>query len=607
MSGREAFNRHVDLFFGVTMIVCLIIVIRITVLQLTDLYRERSEKTKQHHLEEKWILPLRGEIIDRNGVLLATSLSFQTVLMDPFKMRTLPKERRLKVFETITKILGISLRELQQIGMLRLAMFPVKRAVGVNTIKKMKKIIRNGFLPGIEIIDEQVREYPWGDSTKAMLGVVRGSSDIVTDFIKKNRDMSNQNIKRLFPWYSYAAIGGATPQRGIGGVEQVFDTWLAGTPERYIIPLDRSMQSTDRMFEKLENGEQPFSIGLTIDVELQRFMAQLIKNKLLEKRAKLAMAVVMEAFSGEILAAYSASVNSGQLMADDSQIFTSSFEAGSVAKPMMMVYAFKLGVISEKDRFNCNSPTKIGDKVYKDEHRYPHNLTPKEILVFSSDVGMTKIVKRMILKKGDQFPTDAINFLKGCGVGENISMKHPAIPKSTLPSSDRWSAITPSQISIGYEFKVSPFHLVSLYAAFANGGRRVKPILVKKIFGTDGKAVKTHFQKAPLRECFPERYANLIHDYLRAVVSTKGGTGRRAAITGVDIAGKTGTARRLVNGKYSRKSHNSTFIGILPVRNNFTMVIGVFLQDIKRGSDYGGTACAPIFKEIAQYIIDSEP
>jgi len=212
----------------------------------------------------------------------------------------------------------------------------------------------------------------------------------------------------------------------------------------------------------------------------------------------------------------------------------------------------------------------------------------------------------MILKKGDQFPIDAINFLKGCGIGENISIKHPAIPKSTLPSSDRWSKITPSQISIGYEFKVSPFHLVSLYAAFANGGRRVKPILVKKIFRADGKAVKTYFQKEPLQECFPERYANLIHDYLRAVVSMKGGTGRRAAITGVNIAGKTGTARRLVNGKYSRKSHNSTFIGILPVRNNFTMVIGVFLQDIKRGSDYGGTACAPIFKEIAKYIIDSE-
>lgn len=605
LSGRETFNRHVDWFFRMTLFIFLIIVMRATILQLTDIYEDRPEKTKQRHLKEKWIRPLRGEIVDRNSVMLATSLSFKTVLMDPFKVRSVPLEGRLREFGTIENILGVSGHTLRELSESRVAMVPVKRAVGIRAINKINEFIRKGRLPGIEIIDEQVREYPWGVSTRAMIGTVRGSHDLLIHF-KKNKAMSHSVIRRRFPWYPYAAIGGATPQRGVGGVEQVFDRWLAGIPGRYLIHLNRDMNPTDRFSENLDNGKAPFSIGLTIDVKLQRFVSQLIQEKLLQKEAGLAMALVMEAHKGEILAAYSVSSKNGQLVANDSRIFTSSFEAGSVAKPVMMLYALKQGVISPKDRFDCNVPTRIGDKVYRDEHRYTRDLSPKEILAFSSDSGMVQIVKRMIAHSGDRFPVDTVNFLKGCGIGENMPINHPAIPKSALPSPDRWSLITPSQIAIGYEFNVSPFHLVSLYSAFANGGKRVKPILVKKIFESNGKTVKEFRQKEPLRQCFPRSYANLIHDYLRAVVSTKGGTGRRAAIQGVDIAGKTGTARRLVNGKYSRKSHNSTFIGILSTANNRTMVIGVFFQGIRKGSDYGGTACAPVFKEIAQYILKKQ-
>ena len=185
-----------------------------------------------------------------------------------------------------------------------------------------------------------------------------------------------------------------------------------------------------------------------------------------------------------------------------------------------------------------------------------------------------------------------------------MAIDHTAIPRSTLPAPDQWTSITPSQLSIGYEFEASPFHLVSLYAAFANGGSRPEPILVKRIIDKNGKSIRAFSQKRPLETSLPPRYASLIYEYLKSVVSMAEGTGRKAAIDGRDIAGKTGTARRLVNGRYSRKSHNSTFIGILPVQENLIVTIGVFFQDIKRGSDYGGAACAPVFREIAEYIIE---
>jgi len=293
------------------------------------------------------------------------------------------------------------------------------------------------------------------------------------------------------------------------------------------------------------------------------------------------------------------------VVSDDNQVFTSSFEPGSVAKPLMMLHAFELGLVSEDDRFDCNLPTRVGNKTYRDEHRYTRHLSPKEILAVSSDSGMIQIVRRMISNKGGRLAADTLSFLRRCGLGESMSISHTAISRSTLPSPEKWTAITPSQLAIGYEFEASPFHLVSAYAGFANGGKLVRPMLVRKVLDKDGLPVREFSQERPLKPCFSPRYATLIHGYLKAVVSMKGGTGQRAAIEGLDIAGKTGTSRRLVRGKYSRKSHNATFVGILPVEENLTLVIGVFFQDVKKGSDYAGVVCAPVFREIAEYLIEN--
>lgn len=593
-----------DSCFCLAVGVSLIILLKAGILQLTDIYKTKSENTKQNLLREELFLPVRGEIFDRNGVLLATSLTFQTVAMDPFRVTSLSEQRRHKEFETLEKALGLSVSTLKKLSKLKLALIPVKRAVSAKTVSKINGYLRSGRLPGIELVTEQVREYPWGDYTKAVLGVVRGSSDILWHFKKANANISHRQLKKRFPWYRHSSISGATPQRGIGGVEQIFDSWLAGTPDRYVCHLDRHLNPMEGFTEKIENGKASCSIVLSIDVQLQRLIAQLIRDMLVEKEAGLGMAVAMEAFSGEIFAAYSASYDGRKMIADDSQVFTSSFEPGSVAKPLMMLYAFSLGVVDENDRFNCNLPVRIGNKVYMDEHKYTHDLSPREVLAVSSDSGMAQIVRRIILDRGHLLPTDTVGFLSRCGIGERMPIDHTAIPRSALPSPDQWTLITPSQLSIGYEFEVSPFHLVSLYAAFANGGGRPKPILVKRIVDKNGDSVKAFSQQRPIEASLPPPYASLIYDYLKSVVSTAEGTGRKAAIDGRDIAGKTGTARRLVNGRYSRKSHNSTFIGILPVQENSIVTIGVFFQDINKGSHYGGAACAPVFREIAKYIIE---
>jgi cell division protein FtsI/penicillin-binding protein 2 len=559
---------------------------------------------KSDHLREEWGIPVRGRIVDRNHVLLGTSLPLQTVAMDPYKVRSLSEIRRQKMFETLEGILGVSFVTLEKLSNRRIAAVPVKRGVDTDTESIIREYVTKGVLPGIQTISEQIRKYPWEDDTGAILGVVRGSRDILLNFLKANSSLPSREIRKKFPWYPYASISGATPQRGVGGIEQALDPWLSGSVDRYLCHLDRDQNPMQIFKERIERGRAPCSVVLTLDIHLQRFVSRLIRNKVKEKEAMLGMAVAIKAHSGEILAAYSASFDTGRLFTNDSRVFTSSFEAGSVAKPLMMLYAFTLGVIDENDLFNCNQPVRIGDKTYVDEQEYTHDLSPKDILTVSSDSGMAQIVKRIIQDRGSRLAVDTVNFFRECGLGKNISMTHTAICRSTLPSPARWSSITPVQIATGYEFKVSPFHLVSLYCGFANAGKIPAPVLVKSVVDESGKSVRGFQQDQPLNPRFPPNFASMIYDYLKSVVSAKGGTGRKAAIDGVEIAGKTGTARRLVNGKYSRRSHNSTFMGILPIEENSPLVIGVFFQDIKKGNDYGGAACAPVFREICEYIIE---
>lgn len=603
LSARERFNRHVDRCFQIIVVVCLVIVLKVGLLQLTNRFRESPDKLKAIHLREEWAIPPRGRIVDRHGVLLATSLPYQTVVMDPHQVRSLSEERKQRGFALLEKELGVSPITLARISRRRMALVPVERGVDVSTELRIQKLIKMGGLPGIRIVTEQVRAYPWADYTRSILGTVRGSNDLFRSFMKANVAAENRQIKAEFPWYRYASINGATPQRGIGGIEQALDPWLAGTPDRYLVHLDKHLYPIENTTETVEKGTAPGSVVLTIDSHLQRFVARLVQATVTESMAGLGMVVVMETHGGRILAAYSTSYDDGRLSANDSRIFTSSFECGSAAKPLMMLYAFSLGVIDEDDRFDCNVSTRIGDQIYRDSRSYSHDLSPREILTVSSDSGMAQIVKRIILKKGSRLAIDMIRFFNRSGIGRSISLQHTAIARSTLPSPDSWSAITPSQIAIGYEFKASPFHLASVYSGFANGGRVPRPSLVENIIDGKGRIAMGLHQEEPLAVGFPPRHASLILDYLKSVVSEKEGTGRKAAVDGFQIAGKTGTARRLVNGKYSRRSHNSTFVGILPLTESPSVVIGVFFQDIKKGSDYGGDACAPLFREIAEHII----
>lgn len=608
-SHRQIFNRHIDQCFLALLFVVVVILFRVGMLQFISVHQDKCKKLKQNHLREIWNIPVRGQIYDRNGIPLATSVKIQTAAMDPFALRTLSEKRRTQVFKKLEDILGISAGDLQELSIRKSALIPIKRGISPENTAIILKEAKKGFMPGIELVYEQIRFYPWNIYTKAILGCVRGGKGLLDNFIfdnclKGNTHFPIKKIREVFPWYRYSEISGATPQRGIGGVEELFDGWLSGAEERCVCHLDLNVKLRRGFSRIIKEGRGPCFLTLTLDIDLQRFIADLIRRKVMEKEALLGMAVVMDAFEGEILAGYSVSQENSKLIEDDWHLFTARFEPGSLLKPLIMYCAFEDNCITQNDRFDCNSPFKIAGQSYSDEHRYEAHLSPREIIAFSSGSGMAQVVSKIMGRERDNFPAHFYGFLRKWGIGENIRLQHTAVSKSYLPHVANWSQITPYQMAIGYELQVSPFHLLSLYAAFVNGGKRVIPLLVKRIVDKKGIIKKEFDQENHVRKCSVKNEEDPIYDYLKAVVSMPNGTGKRAAIKGLEIAGKTGTARRWMNGKYSKKSHNSSFIGILPYKDTF-LVIGVFFQDIKKGSDYGGLACAPVFRQIGEHIMEA--
>ena len=185
-SHRQIFNRHINQCFFALLFVFIIILFRVGMLQSTDVYQNQYKNLKQNHLREIWNIPVRGEIYDRNGTPLATSVKVQTVAMDPFAVRTISEKRKIQVFKKLQDILGISVGDLQELSARKSTLIPIKRGISQESAAIILKDGKKGFIPGIELVSEQIRFYPWNIYTKAILGCVRGSKDLLDNYIFDN-------------------------------------------------------------------------------------------------------------------------------------------------------------------------------------------------------------------------------------------------------------------------------------------------------------------------------------------------------------------------------------------------------------------------------------
>jgi cell division protein FtsI (penicillin-binding protein 3) len=273
---------------------------------------------------------------------------------------------------------------------------------------------------------------------------------------------------------------------------------------------------------------------------------------------------------------------------------TDTYEPGSTFKTITMSALLDQKLCRDDEIINIgNGKYKFNNVIINDSHIGNSNLTVRGIIEQSSNVGMSKLVRRI----DDQL---YYKYIRGFGFGNYSSLDLPGEAQGSLKNPTGWSPITKTFLSFGYELSVTPIQLISAYAAVINGGILYQPQIIKRIIDSKGVVLNENVPKQ-IRSVITKETSDRMREYLRGVVDK--GTGKAAKLDFIPVGGKTGTSQKLVDGKYSKSQYNSSFLGFFPVENPQILCL-ILVNSPERGK-YGGAVAAPIFKEVAEKIVQS--
>jgi cell division protein FtsI (penicillin-binding protein 3) len=521
-------------------------------LQVRESDRLRAMAEEQY-LREIELPPRRGRILDRNGAELASTADVDSVYCNP---RRLPDPR--DAARKLARALGLDARELDKKLAQRRFFAWVKRKVTPDEVAAVKAL----GLPGVAFTREPRRFYP----NRTLAATVMGLS--------------------------------GSDGRGLDGVELAFDGELRGSGSS--VQAMRDALGRDLAVEGTPDA--PTGVGndvvLTIDRYLTFITERAIADAAARHHAKAVIAVVMDPRTGEILAMASVpSYNPNDPAAAGesgarNRAVTDAFEPGSTMKTFTIAAALDAGVVRPDDRFDCmNGRMMIGRYSIHDSH--PHGvLTVAEVLKVSSNIGVTKIARRL---GREPFAAALARF----GFGRPTGVGLPGERAGVIRPVDKWGDIGFANVSFGQGITVTPLQMVAGAAAIGAAGVYHQPRVVSRVVQPDG-TVETPAAEQPERRVMSQAAARTMLDIMRGVTEP-GGTARQAAIEGYPVAGKTGTAQKVSNGHYDPTKWVSSFVGVVPANDPRLAVI--VIVDEPQGGHLGGAVAAPVFKEIAEQAL----
>jgi cell division protein FtsI/penicillin-binding protein 2 len=435
------------------------------------------------------------------------------------------------------------------------------------------------------------------DKDKYFVWIVR---KVPEDIYRQIRDLKLTGIsfikesKRFYPNQSLAAhlVGFAgMDNNGLDGLERDYDKYLKGQPGAAIIL--RDARQRELMFDKgYVEAKDGSSVVLTIDETIQ-FIAERALDKMYKKyNAKGASIIVMNPKTGEILAfanrpTYNleeASKSTPESRTDRAIVFT--YEPGSVFKIVTASGALQEGVIKEGDMINCeHGAYRVANHILHD-HEPLGTISFKQVIEQSSNIGTVKAAQRLGAQGVYSY---AHRFRFGMKTGIDL----PGEAKGMLKSVRQWSKTSIGAVPIGQEVTVTPIQLICAISAIANDGIYMRPFVVKYVKDSQGQIIFQHMPQI-LDKVISKVTSKRMKVILHGVVEE--GTGTKAKIPGVTVAGKTGTAQKVVGGIYSHAKFYATFVGFAPVENPQLACVVVF--DEPHPAYYGGTVSAPVFAEV---------
>jgi cell division protein FtsI (penicillin-binding protein 3) len=493
----------------------------------------------------------RGPIVDRTGVPLAITLEARDVYADP-RYVTDPVGEAAK----IARVLDLRPRDVERRLRTPDSTFVyLGRHIDVDVADRLEALA----LPGIGFLEVPKRYYPAGPLAPQVLGFV------------------------------------GVDATGLAGLEFEYEEILAGTPGRRTVELSADGLPIASGMEIVEPATPGRELVTTLDREVQYLAQEALRRAVKENHAKGGTIVVMDARTGDVFAMASYpwfdpnDFEDAKRDAVRNRAVTDMFEPGSVNKVVTAAAALESGVIGTHDVFRVPWWMQVGGYTVNDSHPHPvQDMTLGDIVAQSSNIGSAMVAARL-------GSAELASVLARFGYGEPTGVGFPGEAGGVVPELPSWTDITRATVAYGQGISMTPLQMAAVYATVANDGIWVQPRLVRGTTGPDGR-----FEEAPSgesRRVLSEDTATMLTRMLASVVET--GTGGAAQIPGYQVAGKTGTARKLVDGRYVRR-YMASFVGFLPASDPRVVVV-VSIDEPR--TVYGGVAAAPVFSEIARHVI----
>jgi cell division protein FtsI (penicillin-binding protein 3) len=379
--------------------------------------------------------------------------------------------------------------------------------------------------------------------------------------------------------------------RNMEGLERYAEEWLRGKTLSYRTAVDGRRHQLDVAPVDYSTN----SIRLTIDLHFQRIVEEEGLALMAENKPKWASIVALDPKTGAVLAmANWPTFDPNQPAASPAEArlnraLVFPYEPGSTLKPFTAVMAIDLGLMRSDSKIDCeNGIWKHGPRLLHDHHPYGR-ISLADVIIHSSNIGAAKIGALIL---GARRTHEA---LTAFGFGAPTGIDLPAEDDGRLFPLRKWNIYSETSVPMGHEIMVTPLQLVAAMSAIANGGTLYKPWVIKRVETSDG-IVLAEGAPAAVRRVVSEKAAKEMVDILKLTV--KDGTGKKAAVPGVDVAGKTGTSQKIdpVTKHYTHEKYIASFVGFAPADDPKVCI--AVIVDEPLGAYYGGAVAAPVVGRI---------
>ncbi|HBC88232.1 MAG TPA: hypothetical protein DCZ94_14875 [Lentisphaeria bacterium] len=573
--GRKYFVARIIIASAIFLFILIALILRIYHVQITR-HEELFDKAKDTYTTTVKREGKRGEIFDINGNLLVGNKPCVDIAADPSEIKDSSKCRELA--EYFQKILGIDYDSIYRRLSIKLSesgkpikYVIIKRSVDLEVAEKIRKEAKIKKYKCLVFENKTKRSYPKNKLLANILGFI------------------NVDGNKVVPE---------------GGIEKVVNTNMTPTESVSVIERSRKgfrLQGEEDKMKAVQDGN---NIYLTISEPVQMIVEDELEIIMKKFNPDAAYAVMVDPYTGNILAmAQRPSFDPNDRTNMDpkawrNRITEDTFEPGSIMKSTIVAAALDMGIVTPDTRIDCeNGHWLFCGKILGEAAGHGYGVIPVwEIIRKSSNIGTAKI--GVMMGKYKEYET-----IRSFGFGQKtgIPLKPEALGVILKP--DQWDGLTVSRYPIGQTFTVSPLQMTRAYCALANGGKLVELRLIDRHQNpATGEEIKMEIVSGS-GSIFknPQTHKRIVN--MLKLVTQKGGTAEKAAVKGYDVAGKTGTAQKLIineNGKkvYSNSEYFSSFIGFVPAdKPAFVLLVTL---DNPRPVYYGGLVAAPAFSHIAK-------